>query len=78
MAKKSPSVLHLNEEGVVVGKRSPPSCIQAMISPPLHRVGSVALVTLGVVVVWVERGLCCHNGKGDPLLHIGGWWQDRW
>jgi len=39
--QKSPSVLHLNEEGVVVGKRAPPSCIRAMIPPP-----SIVLVRL--------------------------------
>ena len=68
--QKSPSVLHLNEEGVVVGKRAPPSRVRATIPPPLHRVGSVALATLAVVVVWVERDSRCHNGKGDPLRHV--------
>ena len=35
--KKSPSVLHLNEEGVVVGKRAPPSRVRATIPPPPSR-----------------------------------------
>jgi len=67
--QKSPSVLHLNEEGVVVGKRAPPSRVRATISP-LHRVGSVALAMLAVVVLWVERDSRCRNGKGDPLRHV--------
>jgi len=35
--QKSPSVLHLNEEGVVVGKRAPPSRVRATIPPPPSR-----------------------------------------
>ena len=68
--QKSPSILHLNEEGVVAGKRAPPSRVRATIPPPLHRVGSVALATLAVVVVWTHAVTTERETPSVTLLQL--------